>query len=105
MKTMPSSFKRPLRNTVRLYGLIKNRKLIWQMLIDSFKGDYRLSFFTIIAMIASFVYIIFPLDILPDFIPVVGWIDDGVVIYFLTKRLLREAERYLKFKEQRIVIR
>jgi len=75
------------------------------MLIDSFKGDYRLSFFTTVAMIASFVYIIFPLDILPDFIPVVGWIDDGVVIYFLAKRLLLEAERYLKFKEQKIVIR
>jgi len=102
---MPSSFKRPLRNTVRLYGLMKNRKIIWQMLADAFRGDYKLSFFTVIAIGASLIYIIFPLDILPDFIPIVGWIDDGAVIYFLAKRLLREAERYLKFKEQRIIIR
>ena len=102
---MPSLFKRPLRNTVRLYGLVRNRKIVWQMLKDAFKGDYKLSLLTIIALVASFVYIIFPLDILPDFIPVIGWIDDGAVIYFLAKRLLREAERYLQFKEQRIIIR
>jgi len=98
-----ASFKRPLRNTVRLYGLLKNRRLVWQMLTDVFRGNYRLSFITIAAFIASFCYIIFPLDLLPDFIPVIGWIDDGVVIYFLSQRLLRETERYLR-RTQKVIV-
>jgi uncharacterized membrane protein YkvA (DUF1232 family) len=32
---------------------------------------------------ASVVYIVSPLDISPDIFPVVGWIDDGIVISLL----------------------
>ena len=100
---MPSiSFKRPLRNTVRLYGLIKNRKIVWQMFADAFNGRYRMSVFTIVALILSLIYIVSPLDILPDFIPVIGWIDDGAVMLLLSKRILREAERYLRLRQRDI---
>ncbi|WP_153800276.1 YkvA family protein [Foetidibacter luteolus] len=96
---MPAySFKRPLKNGVRLYGLIKNRKIVWQMMKDAFNGSYRFSFFTLAVLVLSLIYIFSPLDFLPDFIPFIGWIDDGVVIYFLSQRIVKEAERYLRLK-------
>ncbi|WOD40405.1 YkvA family protein [Nodosilinea sp. E11] len=33
---------------------------------------------------ASLIYLVSPIDISPDLIPVVGWIDDGVVATLLT---------------------
>ena len=89
-----ASYKRQVKNTVRLYGVLKNRKVIFQMLLDAAKGNYRMRLFTTIALVLSLLYILFPFDLIPDFIPIAGWLDDGAVIYFLAQRLLREAERY-----------
>lgn len=40
------------------------------------------------------VYVISPIDLIPDFIPVVGWIDDAIlvpmVVSWLVKRLPQE---------------
>ncbi|PSN16612.1 hypothetical protein C7293_01990 [filamentous cyanobacterium CCT1] len=36
-----------------------------------------------VVMGASLIYLISPIDISPDLIPVVGWIDDGVVATLL----------------------
>lgn len=36
---------------------------------------------------ASLLYLISPIDISPDFLPIVGWIDDGVVATLLVAEL------------------
>jgi uncharacterized membrane protein YkvA (DUF1232 family) len=45
---------------------------------------------------ASVVYIVSPLDISPDIFPVVGWIDDGVVIALLVAELSQIAKDKLQ---------
>ncbi len=45
---------------------------------------------------ASIVYIVSPLDISPDVFPVVGWIDDGIVISLL----IAEVSQIVKEKLQ-----
>jgi uncharacterized membrane protein YkvA (DUF1232 family) len=45
---------------------------------------------------ASVVYIVSPLDISPDIFPVVGWIDDGIVISLL----IAEVSQIVKEKLQ-----
>lgn len=43
------------------------------------------------------VYLVSPIDAIPDFIPVLGWTDDtAVVVWFLTG-LTRESGRYLEW--------
>ncbi|MBW4483579.1 MAG: DUF1232 domain-containing protein [Tildeniella torsiva UHER 1998/13D] len=50
----------------RLYnGLLKHPRYRW------------------VVMGASLIYLLSPIDISPDFVPVVGWIDDGVVAALL----------------------
>ncbi len=36
---------------------------------------------------ASLLYLISPIDIAPDFLPIVGWIDDGVIATLLVAEL------------------
>ena len=34
----------------------------------------------IIALIIAFIYIIWPIDMIPDLIPIIGWIDDVIAL-------------------------
>ncbi len=89
---------RPAQNFRNGWHLFRNRKALWQMLRDAFSGRYKMSVLTVLVSILAVAYIIFPFDLIPDYIPVVGWIDDGLVFYLLLRRLTKETQRYNRFK-------
>ena len=94
-RVIPTSGMRTVRHATSLFS---NRKTLWQMLRAVFNGSYRMSFLTTAVIVMSLIYIISPIDIVPDFILLFGWIDDGVVFYLLLKRLNMETQRYIRFK-------
>jgi uncharacterized membrane protein YkvA (DUF1232 family) len=51
---------------------------------------------------ASIVYLVSPFDISPDVFPVVGWIDDTIVIGLLVAELSQIAIAKLKEKSARV---
>jgi len=89
-----------VKNTRLLSALWTYRRHLPSMMREVFRGTYKLSTLTFLAIVASAIYILSPIDILPDVIPILGWTDDGIVFYFLLKRLLTETEMYLNKKEQ-----
>jgi uncharacterized membrane protein YkvA (DUF1232 family) len=54
-------------------------------------------------VLASVVYLVSPLDISPDFLPIVGWLDDTVLIGMLVSELSMIATAKLKEKSNRVV--
>ncbi|MBW1851923.1 MAG: DUF1232 domain-containing protein [Deltaproteobacteria bacterium] len=77
--------------------LIEDFKLLFSLIKDYWKGAYReVSIWSILAFFFAIVYILYPIDILPDVIPVVGQIDDAAVLlsclYFLEKDLYKYRE-------------
>ncbi len=78
-----------------VYGLYQSRRTLLQMIRDR---RYRMSTTTLIILVVSIVYILFPFDLLHDYIPILGWIDDGFVLLLLLKRLKSEVQRYNRFK-------
>lgn len=77
-----------------LSALWRYRAGLFNMFRDMYRGRYRASFLTVVAMIAAAIYILSPIDVIPDFLPIIGWMDDGAVFYFLLKRLMYELNRY-----------
>ncbi len=45
---------------------------------------------------ASVVYIVSPLDISPDVFPIIGWLDDGIVISLLVAEVAQLAKEKLQ---------
>jgi uncharacterized membrane protein YkvA (DUF1232 family) len=40
---------------------------------------------TIVSIVAALIYVLSPIDLIPDTIPIIGWVDDVAVVKFLLK--------------------
>jgi len=87
-----------MKNMKHVHELYQNRRSLWEMFSDVFRGKYKMSFMTSFIVFLGIFYIIMPLDF--DWIPLLGWIDDGFVAYWVFKRLLKENERYNLLKNK-----
>ena len=71
-----------------LFRLISSIRLVWKLLTDS-----RVPFWIRIALPLALIYVISPIDILPDFIPVMGRVDDIIAIVAGIMILLKLAPK------------
>ena len=72
-----------------------------RMLSSWVKGDYRnISTKSIIAVVAALIYFVNPLDLIPDFTPVIGQVDDIFVLGYLIKMLNKEIERFMAWEKE-----
>ncbi|MFN9301919.1 MAG: YkvA family protein, partial [Candidatus Kapaibacterium sp.] len=78
-----------------LTNLFRNITTLYAMLTEK---DYALSLKSKAMIVAALAYFILPTDLTPDFIPFVGYIDDGIVITALMKRVKSEIDRFLQWK-------
>lgn len=63
------------------------------------KGDYKeLETKNMILILAGFIYLISPIDIIPDFIPLLGFADDIALISFIFKAMAEEIEKFELWK-------
>lgn len=64
------------------------------------KGEYKIiPWKALISIIAALIYFITPFDLIPDFIPVTGLIDDFTVILWVFKSFESEIDDFLKWEK------
>ncbi len=74
-------------------------KVLFGMLKDYRKGVYtKVPWFTIATIAFTFLYILNPLDIIPDFIPGLGYIDDFAMLTFGIRFIQSDIHSYLDWK-------
>ena len=55
--------------------------LVFSMLKDYVSGKYtKVPWRTIAVLVGSLAYVLAPIDLIPDFIPVIGWSDDCLAL-------------------------
>lgn len=73
--------------------------LMFQFLKDVKQKNYpETPWKTLAAMIFTILYIINPLDLVPDFIPFIGYLDDITVFGFALKLINKDLETYENWK-------
>lgn len=72
---------------------------LFSLLRDFFKGRYKEVPWLIISSIGgSLLYVLSPIDIIPDFIPVVGYLDDAAVFAACLKYVRKDLEKYRQWR-------
>lgn len=54
------------------------------------------------ALILVILYIIDPIDLVPDYIPLVGVIDDGAMLGVLYAALSRDVKKFLAWEQEQV---
>ncbi len=84
--------KRYLDDALLLFSLVK----------DYASGEYREIPFNIVAAAgAALLYVLSPIDLIPDFIPIVGYLDDAAVVAFCLYLMEKDLVTYKIWKDSR----
>lgn len=75
-------------------------RLLINLFKDWYNGVYReIPWHSIAAIILGFLYLLSPVDLVPDMIPVLGQVDDVVIIrWILTHIAKQDLNKYRQFK-------
>ena len=76
---------------------IEDAKLLFAIIKDHIKGTYKIDRKTFLIIAGALAYAALPTDLIPDFIPGVGFIDDAFVIGWTIQTIKEEIERYKRF--------
>ena len=86
-------------NDKNLKSFLEDVKLFFSMLKDFFTKKYtEVPVGTIMAIVGSLLYVLAPIDIIPDFLPLVGYLDDGGIVTLCMNFVKNDLEKYKEFK-------
>ncbi len=84
-----------------LGGQFESFQLTWSLLQDYWAGKYTSIPWKLIASTGFAVaYLVSPLDIIPDFLPVVGFVDDATVFALVVSSFQSELNAYREWKKK-----
>ncbi len=91
--------KNAQKKASHLGNLFLEFQLLWSLLKDYKTGKYRNIPWKLIASVGFAVaYLILPADVIPDFIPGIGYLDDAAVFGLVLAGFKSEIEAYRKWK-------
>ena len=75
--------------------LAEYAKLFLKMIKKSLMGEYNaFSYKTLLSLVFGLLYFVTPMDVVPDFIPLLGFSDDLSVIYFIIKNCKSDIDAF-----------
>ena len=88
---------------LRMIGRLRSDLPLLGRLLKAWKdGSYRgLSVRTLASLVGTLLYVVSPIDLIPDFIPGVGFIDDAAVLALLLHSLAQDLVAFRIWEERR----
>ena len=92
-----------IRKSQRYKGLLKkcwdDLTALIRLVRAYINGEYKdVAWETIVLSIAAIIYFINPIDLIPDFIPGIGFIDDAAVIAFTITSIYKDLEKFREWE-------
>lgn len=82
-----------------LKELWKNLKALFRLLQAYFRHEYTdVAWGSLVLMVVAIIYFVVPIDLMPDWIPLAGFVDDGAVLVFVIAQIKSDLDKYLKWE-------
>lgn len=96
---LDEAYKKAFANKGKLEEVWNYLQLFFSISRDYINGNYSVvPKGSIIAIIGALIYFLSPIDLIPDFIPVIGYIDDIFVLGLVFNQVRSDLEEYEKWK-------
>ena len=81
-------------------GFVAQLKLLIRMIRAHINGAYRaFAPMTLIMFVFALIYFITPIDLIPDFVPALGFTDDIAVALMIMRRFSEDIEEYKQWEQ------
>jgi len=78
---------------------IEDFKLLMGVVVDYWNKKYRdIPYWAISAIVFALIYVLSPIDLIPDFIPVIGLVDDALVVAICLSLVEHQLHNYKEWK-------
>ncbi|PSR05346.1 MAG: hypothetical protein BRD50_01295 [Bacteroidetes bacterium SW_11_45_7] len=89
----------------RLGKMFRQLTMLVRIVRAHLRGDYKnLSWQKLIIATAAIVYLLYVVDVVPDFIPVIGLLDDAGVISWAVSSLQKEFGQFFNNKGDKVIL-
>ena len=79
--------------------LYEDIRLLINLLKDWISKDYReVPMGTVVSLLAGVIYFVNPFEIMPDYIPLIGYIDDAFLLSLIIRQFNRDMQKYAIWK-------
>ena len=108
-ETSEEDVEKAVRESDRIYEKVEKSsvlsreigkvRLLLMLIKDYWNGDYtELPYRTIVAVVIALLYILNPIDLIPDIIPILGQMDDLAMLMFVWKMISEDVKDYALWK-------
>lgn len=85
-----------------LADLWENLKTVFRLLQAYFNKEYTtIPWGTIVLLVGAVIYFVSPLDLMPDWVPLAGFIDDAAVLVFVLRQINADLQHFLEWENER----
>lgn len=99
-KTIKDALGKAVTNKGDLEGVWAKLVLLFAVSKDYVNGSYtEIPKRSIVAILGGLVYFLSPIDVIPDFVPALGFIDDIYILNLVYRQVLKDLEKYKAWKD------
>lgn len=96
---LDEAIKKAARNDTALESVWADLQAVFRLVKAWIHGEYKeIPWQTLIFALAGVVYFVNPFDIVPDFIPGAGFLDDATVIGFVIRSIKKDIKLFLSWE-------
>lgn len=90
------------QETIKHKGFIQKLPAAIRMIKMWRRGEYKMKFTDILLPALALLYVISPIDLIPDFVLGIGALDDLAILALAIPLLMKEVDKFLLWESQKV---